>query len=323
VVLVTGASGFLGAEVTRYWRERGAVVRTFQRGGGGLAQADQQVPLPDLFDRETLRAAMAGVDTVIHLAARVHQVRDTAPDPVAEFRRVNVEWTTALAREAVAAGVRSFFFASSVKALGEQQDAVYTDQTPPHPGDGYGRSKREAELVLPSILAPAAVRLRILRFPLLYGAGMRANMLRLFQLVDRGWVIPVGGIDNRRSILYLENAVSAITAALAAELEPAPYLVSDGPPLATEELVRLIAESLGKRARLMTVPIGALRIGARIGDLIAALIPFGLTTAAVDRLTGSLVVDDSRFRRAAGWSPPCTTRDGLARTAAWLRSRRR
>jgi len=322
VVVVTGASGFLGRPVTRALLERGVRVRGLARPGAApLEPGVEPAPAEGVHDREGVRRAVEGAGAVVHLAARVHVMRDAAADPLAEFRRVNVEGTRTVLEEAIRAGARRFLFASSVKALGEGGDAVLTDDTPPAPADPYGVSKLEAERVVRELADAAGVHAPILRFPLVYGPGVRANFLRLLQLVDRGIPLPFGAVRNRRSMAYVENAAAAVVAALespAAARES--FLVSDGDDLSTPELVRRIARALGRPARLVPIPPALFAAGGRVGDLLARLVPFPLTSAAVHRLLGSLAVDSSRLTRLTGFAPPFTVDQGLAATAAWYRS---
>jgi nucleoside-diphosphate-sugar epimerase len=321
VVLVTGASGFLGRPVTRALLARGARVRGLVRPGSGpLEPGVEPAPADGVHDRAGVRRALAGAHAVVHLAARVHLMRDAAADPLAEFRRVNVEGTRTVLEEAIRAGARRFLFASSVKALGEGGDAVLTDDTPPAPADPYGVSKLEAERVVRELADAAGMHAPILRFPLVYGPGVRANFFRLLQLVDRGVPLPFGRVRNRRSAVYVENAAAAVAAALeslAAARET--FLVSDGDDASTPELVRRIARALGRPARLVPVPPSLFAAGGRAGDLLARLVPFPLTSAAVHRLLGSLAVDSSRLARLTGFAPPFTVEQGLAATAAWYR----
>jgi nucleoside-diphosphate-sugar epimerase len=325
VVLVTGASGFLGRPVTRALLERGARVRGLARPGSApLEPGVEPAPAAGLHDREGLSRALAGADAVVHLAARVHVMRDAAAEPLAEFRRVNVEGTRAVLEEAIRAGARRFVFASSVKALGEGGDAVLTDDTPPAPADPYGVSKLEAERVVRELADAARVHAPILRFPLVYGPGVRANFLRLLQLIDRGVPLPFGLVRNRRSALYAGNAAAAVVAALESPAAArGTFLVSDGDDVSTPELVRRIARALGRPARLLPVPPALFAAGGRVGDLLARLVPFPLTSAAVHRLLGSLAVDSSRLARLTGFAPPFTVEQGLAATAAWYRTRPR
>lgn len=320
-VLVTGASGFVGSAVCARLLEGGSRVRALLRPGSAAPAGTEPVVAAGLHDGEALRRAVEGVDAVVHLAARVHVMRDAASDPLAEFRAVNVEGTRRLAREAAAAGVRTFVFASSVKAMGEMSPASgpWTEATPPAPADPYGVSKLEAEAAL-AAEAAGGMRAAVLRLPLVYGPGVKANMLRLFQLVDRGVPLPLGGIRNRRSLLFVGNAADAVRAVLAAPDAAGVFLVSDGEDLATPELVRRIGRALGRPARLLPVPEALFRAAAAAGDVVSRAVPFPFTRAAADRLLGSLAVDSGRLRRMAGWTPPFTVDDGLSRTAEWYRS---
>jgi nucleoside-diphosphate-sugar epimerase len=325
VVLVTGASGFLGRPVTRALLARGARVRGLVRPGSApLEPGVEPAPAAGLDDREGVRRALAGANAVVHLAARVHVMRDTAADPLAEFRRVNVEGTRAVLSEAIRAGARRFVYASSVKALGEAGDAVLTDDTPPAPADAYGVSKLEAERVVRELADAAGVHAAILRFPLVYGPGVGANFLKLLQTVDRGLPLPFGLVRNRRSAVYVENAAAAVVTALESPAAAGEaFLVSDGDDVSTPELVRRIARALGRPPRLIPTPPALFALGGRIGDLLARAIPFPLTSAAVRRLLGSLAVDSSRFGRLTGFTPPFTMDEGLAATTAWYRARGR
>lgn len=319
--LVTGAAGFLGGFVARALADSGADVRALVRRPGSAPAGTEEAPAGDLTDRAAVRTALSGVDTVVHLAARVHVMRDAARDPLAEFRRVNVEGTRTLLQEAASAGVRRFLFVSSVKAMGESTgDAPWTEEMPAHPVDPYGISKWEAEGVVRTLADSAGIHAPILRLPLVYGPGVRANMLRLMQMVDRGMPLPFGLVQNRRSLAYAENVAAAVVAALGASAASREtFLVSDGQDLSTPELVRAIARALGRKARLVPVPPALFRAAGRAGDVVSRIAPFPLTTPAVDRLLGSLAVDSSKLRRVTGFVPPFSVEEGLARTAAWYR----
>lgn len=323
--LVTGASGFLGRQVAAHLRSRGHRVRGLVRPDGAApTEGVEPAPAEGLHDRAGIARAVAGADTVVHLAARVHVMRDGAADPLAEFRRVNVEGTRVLLDEAVRAGVRRFLFVSSVKAVGEGGETPWTDDTPPAPVDPYGISKLEAERLVRETADGAGVHAPVLRLPLVYGPGVRANFLRLMETVYRGVPLPFGAVRNRRSLAFSGNVAAAVEAALdspAAARET--FLFSDGEDLSTPELVRAIATALGKPARLVPVPPALFRAGGRVGDVLARAVPFPLTSAAVDRLLGSLAVDSSRFRRVTGFRPPFTVAEGMRRTADWFFARGR
>jgi nucleoside-diphosphate-sugar epimerase len=321
-VLVTGASGFLGQHVCRDLLASNISVR-------GLVRAESKPPLlsgvellhGDVTDEHSLRVAMDGIDAVVHLAARVHVMRDTATDSLAEFRRVNVTATRSLALIARDAGVKHIVFASSVKAVGETCTTPWNSSTAPHPVDAYGTSKLEAEQLLLAMHPREGLRVTVLRFPVLYGPGMKGNMLRLFQVVGRGWPVPVGSVENARSVLFVGNAAGAITHVVDSGRTPfsthtgaGPFFVADGPGLSTATLATAIATALGVAPRTIRIHQGLLRMLARMGDSLAG----GRISPAFDRLLGSLEVDEKEFERAYSFQPPYTREQGLAITARWF-----
>jgi nucleoside-diphosphate-sugar epimerase len=314
-VLVTGASGFVGRHLTRDFTARGRSVRGLVRPGAEpLEPGVDPAPAADLLDREALRRACAGVETVVHLAARAHVMRDTATDPLAEFRRTNVEGTRVLLEEAAAAGVRRFVFASSVKAVGEATPrGCWGDDVVPRPVDPYGVSKLEGE----EEVRAAGVRATILRLPLVYGAGVKGNMRSLVAAVRRGVPLPFGAVRNRRSLLYTGNLAAAVHAVLAAPAaEGETFFVSDDHDLSTPELVREIARALGRPARLVPVPPTLFRAAGAVGDLVGRVVPMPLGSGAVERLLGSLCLDVSRLRALAGYDPPFTPAQGFREMVA-------
>ena len=317
-VLVTGATGFLGAYVVDGLLKLGVGVRALVRAEHATLPASvRQVRAADLSDRAALRAACVGVDAVVHLAARTHVLRDSARDPLERFRRVNVEGTRVLLREALDAGATRFVYASSVKAVGEGSAECWTGDVTLRPADAYGISKLEAEQVVRD--EAAGIHAPILRLPLLYGAGVRANMLRLFRTIDRRVPMPVGGIHNRRSLGYAGNVVAAIETVLTAPAaRRATLFVSDDDDVSTPELVRRIAAALGVSARIVPCPRGIARLAARAGDVVSRAVPVPFTTGALERLTGSLCVDAGALR-GLGWAPRYTMAEGMADTARWYR----
>jgi nucleoside-diphosphate-sugar epimerase len=265
--------------------------------------------MADPLDRDAVRAAMTGVDAVVHLAARVHVMRERAADPLAEFRRANVESTSVLADEAGGAGVRQLVFASTVKAVGEGNSTAWTEDTPPAPVDPYGITKLEAERVVREAGERHGTRAAVLRFPLVYGPGVKGNMLRLFTLVDRGVPLPFGSVANRRSMLYVSNLVAAVRAVLECPLDATEtFFVSDGRDLSLPALIRMIGEALGKPARLLPVPPKLLRLV--------------LPAAEAERLIGSLTVDGSKLSRMTEYRASHSVEDGLRATADWYRTAR-
>ncbi len=288
-VLVTGAGGFIGRALCPALRRASwSVVEAGRRETGDIGPTTDWRPLLD------------GADSVIHLAARVHVMRDDGAGAEA-FDRVNHRATARLAAQAAAAGVRRLVFMSSVKVHGDVSDRPLGARDAPSPSDPYGRSKLAAEAALAR--HAGTMETVVLRPPLVYGPGVKGNFLNLMRLVDRGWPLPLAAFDNRRSLICLGNLVDAACAALDA---PAGiYLPSDGEDVSTPMLVRRIADALGKRARLFPVPAA----------LLQGLAAAARQSGAYDRLAGSLTVDGG----LSGWRPPFTMAQGIAETAAWYR----
>ena len=322
-VLVTGATGFLGGHVVQALLGRGLAVRALTRSGSAPAPAGTEAaPVAALTDSAGLQRALEGVTSIIHLAAYVHRAR-VAHDEAA-YHEVNVDGTVALLDAGVTAGIRDFVFVSTVKVVGEVSHEPWTEGTPPAPMDPYGRTKLAAEQAVRATAVRHGVHAPILRLPLVYGPGMRANALRLFQLVDGGLPLPLGAVRNERSLLYTGNFVAAVLATVEHEAGDDLFFVSDGPPVATPDLVRAIARALGRPARLVSVPVGLMRMAARMGDPVARVVPaLPFTSATLDRVVGSLAVDSSKLSTAVGFRPPYTLDEGLAATAAWYRTRGR
>lgn len=322
VVVVTGATGFLGLHLVPALIESGWDVRAVSRRPFAWSHSVQHL-VKDMADRNGLRDAVAGADAVVHLAARVHVMRDDTTDSLAAFRAVNVEGTRALLEESLSAGVARFVFISSVKAMGEATTEPWTEHSEPHPEDPYGVSKLEAEHMVCEMTRNTGMAGVILRLPLVYGPGMKGNMLRLFRLAERGLPVPVVGAKNRRSLVYVENVVHAVKTVLEhPSATGETFFVSDGPPVSTPDLVRAIARALGVRPRLVSVPRKLLRGIAMLGDLLNRVIDFPMPSAAMDRLFGNLEVDAGKLTRVTAYTPPFDLNSGLARTAEWFLTRR-
>ncbi len=303
-VLVTGATGFIGSALCGQLRAAGHTVIAAVRQSSGLSD---EVVVGELSSFTNWRFVLAGCDVVVHLAARVHVMGDTAQDPLALYRATNTDATLNLARQAAAAGVKRFVFISTIKVNGEGRDAAYRETDPAVPDDAYAISKWEAEQGLQQIAADTGLEVVILRPPLVYGPGVKANFLRLLRAVRRGWPLPLGAIRNRRSLLYLGNFVDVIkTCAEHPDAAGQTFLLDDGQPVSTPDLVRAVARAMGRPARLLAVPVSVLEF---MGTLLGK-------QAAVARLTGSLYVDGSFIRSRLGWAPPYTMQQGLAATVA-------
>jgi UDP-N-acetyl-alpha-D-quinovosamine dehydrogenase len=312
-VLVTGATGFVGRALCALLVRRGHELRGSTRWTSGMAApgAGTTVAVGEIGPTTDWTAAVEGMDAVVHLAARVHMLEDTAAGALAEYRRTNVEGTRSLAAAALRAGVRRLVFLSSAKVHGERSVRPFTEVDAPHPEDAYAVSKLEAEEALKETLAGSQTQWTILRPPLVYGQGVRANFLRLLRVVARGVPLPLAGIDNRRSLIYVGNLVAAVEACLEEEgAGGRTWLVSDGEDLSTPELVRRLARALNRPARLVPVPVRLLRLAGALSG----------RAAAVDRLVDSLQVDATAIRAALQWTPAYTVDQGLVETACWFRA---
>lgn len=317
-LLVTGANGFVGRALCKHYSTRSAdqVVAAVRKPDNSLDGIAQKI-VGNIDSKTAWREALQGVDTVVHLAGRAHVMHDTHVDPLSAYREINTEGTINLARQAASMGVKRFVYLSSIKVCGEGQlrvnEAAYTVDQPANPADPYAVSKYEAELGLFEIAQHTNLKVTILRPPLVYGPGVRANFLRLMQTVDRRWPLPLGGIVNRRDLIYLGNLVDAI---VVCSSHPAAtnrtFLVADGESLSTPELIRRLASALGRPSRLFSVPESWLRFAGALTR----------KSMAVQRLLGSLMLDSSTMREALGWQPPYSIEEGLAATAAWFRQQR-
>lgn len=312
-LLVTGANGFVGQAVCNALINAGSnyEVRGAVRRGG--RNDVENVAVGDIGPETDWSVALQGVDVVVHLAARVHVMRETAVDSLAEFRKTNTFGTENLARVAARMGVRRFVYISTIKVNGEEtvgRPFVETDL--PHPIDPYAISKFEAEQLLGKIGEETGMEIVILRPPLVYGPEVKANFLRLMDWVGRGIPLPLASVENWRSMIYLGNFVDVL-AACASHPDAAgkTFLVSDGEDISTAQLIRNLARLMGKPAYLWPFPPVLLRLFGRfVGRL-----------DEVERLLGSLVVDSSNIRRELGWTPPFSMEQGLAETVRWFRMR--
>lgn len=309
-IAVTGANGFLGsAVVARLLRDLNNVSACVRRNDRSVPDGAQVVRLGDLSIHLGWSDVVAGLDAVIHCAARVHVMQDTALDPLAAFREVNVDGTMNLARQAAAAGVKRFVFLSSVKVNGESTPRLrsLTEDDRPNPQDAYGRSKLEAERGLLQISKETGMQVAIIRPPLVYGPGVKANFSALMGAVRRGLPLPLGSVNNKRSFVALDNLVDFIATCIThPKAANQIFLVSDGQDLSTTELIRCMATAAGVPARLIPVPVWALQaIGALLGK-----------GDAVQRLCGNLQVDISKAQSLLGWTPPISVEEGLRRAMA-------
>ncbi len=312
-ILLTGASGFIGTGLLdRMTTERALSLRTaFRHPAAELPPNVDAVRIGDIGAGTDWRRALAGIDVVVHTAARVHVMRETVADPLAAYREVNTAGTLNLARQAVAAGVRRLVFLSTVKVSGDASPVgrPFTPDDPPAPPDPYAVSKHEAETGLRAITDETGLEVVVIRPPLVYGPGVRGNFLRLMRAVARGTPLPFGAVDNRRSLCALDNLVDLVVRCLD---HPAAagrvFMVSDDEDLSTPALIHHMARASGGRARLLPVPVLLLRAGATLVG----------RRVVLERLIGTLQVDIGETRRRLGWSPPIGVEEGMRRTVAGL-----
>lgn len=308
--LVTGASGFVGRALTSTLINRGFNVRTARRRlSSSLDSRAEQIEIDDLLGRQNWVPALTGVEVVFHLAARAHQIQEKSSELESTYRRINCDATLELARAAATLGCRRFVFLSSVKVNGEcTAERPFSPSDVPLPLDVYGRSKHAAEQGLWEISRLTGLEVVVVRAPLVYGPGVRANFLRLMKIVDQGVPLPFALLKNQRSLVYLGNLVDALClAATHKGAEGRTYLVSDGEDVSTPDLVRKIATALGRTPKILPCPRWLLSLtGFAIGN-----------PALISRLTDSLQVDSGAIRGELGWRPPYSLSDGLRETAKW------
>lgn len=306
-ILITGAGGFIGQALCARLRAEGVPFKAASRTHTG----NQWLAVGAIDGHTDWSAALAGVDTVLHLAARVHVMRDTAADPLAEFRKVNVDGTLNLAEQALQAGVKRYIFISSIKVNGERTapGRPFLAGDAPAPEDAYAISKREAEDGLRALCNDTQMACVIIRPPLVYGAGVKGNFAGMMRWLANGIPLPLACIDNRRSLVAVDNLVDLIWTCIGHPLAAnQTFLVSDGEDLSTPALLRRTASALGKRARLIPVPLGLLHVAARCAG----------KTAAVQKLCGSLQVDIHKTRTLLDWQPPVTVDQALQAAAQTL-----
>ena len=306
-VLVTGASGFLGYQLSSVLQERGYSVRGVARRINAVHSQVDAVQIAGLSRSMDWSSALEGVDVVIHCAARVHIMNDNSADPLAEFREVNTCSTLNLAWQASKAGVKRFIFLSSIKVNGDftaEQPFVSGDTNIPL--DPYGLSKYEAEQGLLKIGQETGLEVVIIRPPLVYGPGVKANFLSLLRWVHKRLPLPLGMIKNKRSFVALDNLVDLICVCIDhPNAKGQVFLVSDDDDLSTTELLHGMAKALGQPSRLIPVPMFVLNSGARL---------LGKADIA-QRLFSSLQVDISKTKELLDWKPPITVEQGLKKVA--------
>ena len=313
-VLITGSTGFVGAALVKQLASlMTCQVRALVRSKG-VVFAESVTPVYVGSDYLTSgNVPLSGVDVLIHCAARVHVMSDASSDPLSEYRKINVDGTLNLAKQAAQSGVKRFIFISSIKVNGEetQVGTPFTPEDIPAPSDPYGVSKMEAEQQLMSLGKEIGMEIVVIRPVLVYGPGVKANFRSIMNWLNKGWPLPLGAIRNQRSFVALENLIDLIITCIehpgAANQV---FLASDGYDMSTTQLLKQLGEALGRPARLIPVPVSIL---VRAASLLGR-------RSAAQRLCGSLQVDIRKSRDLLGWSPPSTVENALRKTASNFQS---
>ena len=310
-VLVTGASGFIGQILCKRLSEHGFRIKAVYRPSFKNIP-DYVIPvLIDSIDNDTQwKQNLEDVSIVIHAAARVQMMKDTSLNPLEEYRKINYYGTARLAEEALKNGVELFIHLSTAKVNGEGKNEPYTENDPETPQDPYGVSKLEAEKKLAEISNGTSMRVVNARFPIVYGPGVKANFYSLIKLVSRTLPLPLQGILNRRSFLYVENLCHALLTLINAEKPSSSvYFISDKEAVSSETLITKIAESLGCKPRLFPFPLPLLIFMGKITG----------KTKIIDRMAGSFILDASKFENEFKWEAPFSLDQGLKATTEWFR----
>jgi nucleoside-diphosphate-sugar epimerase len=309
LVIVTGASGFVGTALCKRLEIAGYAVRRALRKNVSPQENDRIVG--EIDGDTTWSDALRGVHIVVHLAARTHVIRERKA-ALGDYRRINVSGADHLMQQAIAHGARRFVFLSSIKVNGEATAGTpFTEADAPHPHDEYARSKLDAENILTRRSCEAGIELVVLRAPLVYGPGVKGNVLRLLNLVARRVPLPLLSIENRRSLIGLTNLVDAmVLCSRAPEAAGRTYLVSDGLDFSTPTLISSIAEGLSVSPRLFRCPVSLLKLAGALAG----------RQHDIATLTSSLTVDSGLIRRELGWSPPREPVDEFAEMGHWYNS---
>jgi len=314
-ILVTGATGFIGTRLSETLTNSGHEVRNTARSLAQNNSATPEIVTFDLESADNLDHLTTGCDAIVHLAGRAHVMSDNPATSESLYLSANVDVTKKLAQSAARTGVKRMILMSSVKVNGESTtiDVPFTAQDTPNPQDPYGRSKAQAEQALWDVTSASELEGVVIRPPLVYGPGVRANFASLIGIVDRGFPLPLGSIRNKRSFVSVDNLIDCIATALqSSNVAGQTFLVSDGNDLSTPELIRSIASALHKSPTLFPFPPVLLKLAATSAG----------KRSAYDRLCGSLTVDIALTKQKLSWTPPFTVQDSMQRTVdAFIQSR--
>lgn len=306
-VLITGANGFVGRALSVESKTRGFSVLGATRFNCDLPAGVQNIAVGDIDGNTDWTSALKDCDVVVHLAARVHVMRELSDEPLTEFRKVNLLATEHLARFAAASGVKRLVYVSSIKVNGEetQIELGFSELNIPDPQDAYGVSKWEAEQALHNVAIETGIEVVIVRLPLVYGRGVKGNFAELLRVVKKGIPLPLKAVKNKRDFIYLGNLVDAlITCATHPKAADKTYLVSDGEAISTPALLKRLASNMGVPSRLFYMPVWMLKLAGKVTG----------KSNQIERLVGSLQVDSTKIRNELDWVPLYTLEQGLEET---------
>lgn len=310
VILVTGANGFVGKALCNYLNSSNTQIRALTRTPNEFSSNIHNIVCDDLSAAGVLLEGMRGVDVVVHLAARVHVMQEGSSNALAAYRAVNVDLTLNLAKQAAAAGVKRFIYLSSIKVNGEKTPAgrAFRADDIPAPEDPYGVSKMEAEKALLKLSKSTGMEIVIIRPPLIYGPGVGANFMAMMRWLARRVPLPLGAIDNQRSMVALDNLLNLI---LICTTHPRAagqvFLVSDDQDVSVTQLLKKLARAMKVKAILLPIPVAIIQFAAAMLGKISV----------AQRLCDNLQVDITKTKEMLNWSPPLTLDDGLKVTAEW------
>lgn len=312
-ILVTGANGFVGRSLCAELSGQGHAIQAAVRSANVQIECVVPAIVGPIDGRTDWSAALRNVAVVVHLAARVHVMKEAAVDPLAEFLKVNLHGTENLARQAARHGAKRLVYVSSIKVNGERtmEETPFTESDEPNPQDPYGVSKFEAEQALHRVAQETGLEIVIVRPPLIYGPSVKGNFAQMLAVLAKRIPLPLASVRNRRSLVYVRNfadalAVCAIHPAAAGQT----YLVSDGEDISTPDMLRRLGAAMGCPVRLFPFPLPLLELGGRLTG----------KSDQIERLLGSLQVDSGKIRRELNWTPPYTLQQGLRKTAEWYRN---